>query len=323
MRRLAGVFAVGLLGGVLAAPAQAQIFTRPSTATATPAPSAPTPAPAAQPAPTPTPAAAPAKPPCANPDALGIGRVVEIDTTGGPGFGFEHFKQLDFLRDKEVVLTFDDGPWPENTPSVLKTLANECTTGIFFPIGKHATYYPEILKQVAAAGHTIGSHTWSHANLNNKKITDDMAKEEIEKGFSAVAWALGKPPAPFFRFPALQHPPKMVTYLGDRNIAIWSCDLDSFDFKASKPETVIDTVFKKLTKLGKGIILMHDFQRHTAEALPALLRRLKAEGYKVVQVKAATTVKTLPEFDELLVKEAKLPTVTTRPVSSVVRTLSE
>ena len=89
---------------------------------------------------------APAKLPCANPDALGIGRVVEIDTTGGPGFGFEHFKQLDFLRDKEVVLTFDDGPWPVNTPSVLKTLADECTTGIFFSIGKHATYYPEILK---------------------------------------------------------------------------------------------------------------------------------------------------------------------------------
>ena len=129
----------------------------------------------------------------ANPDALGIARVVEIDTTGGPGFGFEHFKQLDFLRDKEVVLTFDDGPWPVNTPSVLKTLADECTKAIFFPIGKHATYYPEILKQVAAAGHTVGSHTWSHANLNNKKMTEQQRKEEIEKGFSAVKWALGAP----------------------------------------------------------------------------------------------------------------------------------
>jgi hypothetical protein len=98
---------------------------------------------AAAPAPVATPA--PARLPCANPDALGIARVVEIDTTGGPGFGFEHFKQLDFLREKEVVLTFDDGPWPLNTPSVLKTLADECTTGVFFPIGKHSTYYPEIL----------------------------------------------------------------------------------------------------------------------------------------------------------------------------------
>src|ERR1700676_1682390 len=143
---------------------------------------------APQAAPAPAPAPASAKPACANPNALGIARVVEIDTTGGPGFGFEHFKQLDFLRDHEVVLTFDDGPWPVNTPSGLKTLAEECTTGIFFPIGKHATYYPEILKQVVAAGHTVGSHTWSHANLNNKKLSEDQRKEEIEKGISAVKW---------------------------------------------------------------------------------------------------------------------------------------
>src|ERR1700754_2051858 len=133
--------------------------------------------------------------PCANPDALGVSRVVEVDTTGGPGFGFEHFKQLDFLADKEVVLTFDDGPWPGNTPAVLKALADQCTKAVFFPIGKHATYHPEILKQVAAAGHTIGAHTWSHANLNSKKLTEQRTKEEIEKGFSAVKWALGAPPA--------------------------------------------------------------------------------------------------------------------------------
>jgi peptidoglycan/xylan/chitin deacetylase (PgdA/CDA1 family) len=278
---------------------------------------------AAAPQAAPAPAPAPAKAACANPNALGIARVVEIDTTGGPGFGFEHFKQLDFLRDHEVVLTFDDGPWPVNTPSVLKTLAEECTTGIFFPIGKHATYYPEILKQVAAAGHTIGAHTWSHANLNNKKLTEDQRKEEIEKGFSAVKWALGASPSPFFRFPALQHPPEMVTYLGTRNVAIFSCDLDSFDFKASKAQTVIESVMKKVDKLGKGIILMHDFQKHTAEALPELMHRLKAGGYKVVQMRAKTPVQTLAQYDEEILKDAKLPTVSSRPVSSVVQTISE
>ncbi len=278
----------------------------------------------AAPAPVPAAAPAPAKPPCANPDALGIARVVEIDTTGGPGFGFEHFKQLDFLREKEVVLTFDDGPWPENTPSVLKTLANECTTGIFFSIGKHATYYPEILKQVAAAGHTIGTHTWSHATLTNKKLTEDQRKEEIEKGFSAVKWALGGvSPSPFFRFPALQHPPEMVTYLGTRNIAMFSCDLNSFDFKARNAQQVIDVTMKKLDKQGKGIILMHDFHKHTAEALPALLRKLKEGGYKVVQMKAKAPVQTLPQYDEEVLKDAKLPTVSSRPVSSVVQTISE
>jgi peptidoglycan/xylan/chitin deacetylase (PgdA/CDA1 family) len=285
---------------------------------------APAPAPAAA-TPAQMPAQAqPARAPCNNPNALGVARTVEIDTTGGPGFGFEHFKELDFLRDHEVVLTFDDGPWPENTPSVLKTLADECTTGIFFSIGKHATYYPEILKQVYAAGHTIGSHTWSHATLTNKKLTEDQRKEEIEKGISAVKWALGGPsPAPFFRFPALQHPPEMVTYLGSRNVAIFSCDLDSFDFKARNAQQVIDVTFRKLDKLGKGIILMHDFHKHTAEALPELLRRLKAGGYKVVAMRAKAPVQSLPQYDEMLLKEAKLPTVNQRPVSSVVTTVSE
>src|SRR5579864_6441048 len=257
----------------------------------------------------PQPATAPAQPKqaCANPDPLGLSRVVEVDTSGGPGFGFEHFKAYDFLADKEVVLTFDDGPWPANTPAVLKALAEQCTKAVFFPIGKHATYHPEILKQVAAAGHTVGAHTWSHANLNAKKMTEQLAKDEIEKGYSAVKLALGTAPSPFFRFPELQHGPAAMTYLGSRNIAMFSCDLDSFDFRAKNADQIINTVMTKLDKQGKGIILMHDFQKHTAEALPTLLRRLKAGGYKVVQMKARTTFQTLPEYDEALVKDMKVP----------------
>ena len=268
-------------------------------------------------------AAAQAKAVCANPDALGVARVVEIDTTGGPGFGFQHFKQFDFLTDKEVVLTFDDGPWPGNTPAVLKALADECTKAVFFPIGKHATYHPEILRQVAAAGHTIGAHTWSHANLNSKKMTEQLAKDEIEKGYSAVKLALGAAPSPFFRFPELQHGPAAMAYLGTRNIAMFSCDLDSFDFRAKNAEQIVNTVMTKLDKQGKGIILMHDFQKHTAEALPALLRRLKAGGYKVVQMKAKAPMQTLPEYDEAMAKEMKLPVASSRPVGSVVQTVSQ
>jgi len=270
------------------------------------------------------PAATAAKPACANPDALGVARVVEVDTTGGPGFGFEHFKQLDFLEPKEVVLTFDDGPWPGNTPAVLKALADECTKAVFFPIGKHATYHPEILRQVLAAGHTVGSHTWSHANLNGKKMTDQMAKDEVEKGFSAVKWALGTNPSPFFRFPQLEHNPQVMEYFGTRNVAMFSCDLDSFDFrKGATPDKVVNTVMTRVDKIGKGIILMHDFQKSTADALPVLLRRLKAGGYKIVQMKAKSTLSTLPEYDEALAKDMKLPTVSSRPVSSVVQTVAQ
>ncbi len=258
---------------------------------------------------------------CSNPDALGVSRTVEIDTTGGPGFGFEHFKQHDFLRNKEVLLTFDDGPWPVNTPAVLKALADQCVKATFFPVGKHATYYPEILKQVAEAGHTIGSHTWSHQNLAKKNMTPEQAKEEIEKGVSAVAISLGSAPAPFFRFPALQHPPELVTYLGERNIGMFSTDLDSFDFKARKPEQVINTIMAKLKKFGKGIVLMHDFQHVTAEAVPELLSKLKAEGYKIVHMRAKDPVKTIAQYDELVKKDQKLPTVSQRPTASVVRTV--
>jgi peptidoglycan/xylan/chitin deacetylase (PgdA/CDA1 family) len=263
---------------------------------------------------------APPTPKCENPRALGVSRTVEIDTTGGPGFGFEHFRQHDFLRNQEVLLTFDDGPWV-TTPQVLKALAEECVRATFFPIGKHATYYPEILRQVAAAGHTIGSHTWSHADLSRK--TQDEAIEEIEKGVSAVKWALEGQgsAAPFFRFPALRHPPELVSYLGQRNIGIFSTDMDSFDFKMRKPDQVIQSVLTKLKKNGKGIVLLHDFQNATAQAVPQLLAQLKAAGYKIVHMRPRDALVSLAKYDEELRKDQKLPTVSQRPTSSVVRTV--
>ena len=295
----------------------------PAAPAAAPAAAAPVaaPAPVAQPAAPPPPAIKAPAIACANPNAMGVSRVVEIDTTGGPGFGSQHFKSLDFLRDHEVVLTFDDGPWLNTTPAVLKALADQCLRATFFNIGKHATYYPEILKQVLAAGHTVGSHTWSHADLSKK--TPDEAKEEIEKGISAVHFYGGAQIAPFFRFPDLRHPPEMLTYLGQRNIASFSTDIDSFDFKIKKPDQLIKSLVGKLNKQGKGIILMHDFQKGTAAALPELLGQLKANGFKVVHMVPKDQVTTLPQFDEAVIKDQKLPTVSQRPTESVVRTISE
>jgi peptidoglycan/xylan/chitin deacetylase (PgdA/CDA1 family) len=310
-----------------------------------PAPNAPTtlaqaapraPAPAAAPPPPPPHVAAPAPASCpGNPNALGVSRTVEIDTTGGPGFGFEHFKSHDFLREGEVVLTFDDGPWPKNTVAVLNALAAHCTKAIFFPIGLHATYEPGILKQVAAAGHAVGSHTWCHQDLSktkgkcliNGKVqgVEYDPKEEIEKGISAVRWAVGGPTAPYFRFPALRQPPELITYLGQRNIAIFSTDFDSFDFKMRKPEQVRQAVMAKLKKHGKGIVLMHDFQHATGEAAAGLLADLKAGGYTIVFMKPKEPVKTIAAYDEMVMKQMKASTggAADRPTSSVVRTIGE
>ncbi len=266
-----------------------------------------------------------------NPNMLGVARTVEIDTTGGPGFGFEHFKEHDFLREGEVVLTFDDGPWPKHTPAVLAALRAHCTKAIFFPIGLHATYEPGIMKQVAADGHAIGSHTWCHQDLSKTKgkclikgkleVVEYDPQEEIEKGISAVRWAAGMPTAPYFRFPALRQPPELMKYLGERNIAMFSTDFDSFDFKMRKPEQVRQAIMTKLKKHGKGIILMHDFQQATAAAAADLLNDLKTGGYKVVFMKPKDSVKTIASYDELVMKQVKPSTGDGRPTSSVVRTV--
>ncbi len=264
--------------------------------------------------------AEPAQTKCANPNALGVSRVVQIDTTGAPGFGFEHFKAYDFLRDHEVVLTFDDGPWPWNTEHVLKALADQCTKAMFFPIGKHAGWHPEILKKVLAAGHTVGSHTWSHKDLST--LSADDAKTEFEMGVAAVSIALGdKPIAPFFRFPALKHPPEMLKYLATRNVGIFSTDIDSFDFKMRRPQQVVHSVISKLDKRGKGIVLMHDFQHATAEAMPEILKQLKAHGFKIVQVVGKTPLQPEKQYVAAVAKEIGGGLEDARPMSQVVKTI--
>jgi peptidoglycan/xylan/chitin deacetylase (PgdA/CDA1 family) len=261
---------------------------------------------------------------CDKPGGMGLSRIVEIDTTGGPVFGFGHLKQNDFLHDKEVILTFDDGPWPGSTAAVLKALADECLKATFFEIGKHATWHPEITKEVINAGMTVGTHTWSHKDLARKPYAKNLeqAQREIEMGNSAVHMAAaGGAVAPFFRFPDLQHPPQVLSYLAERNIAIFSTDIDSRDFKMRKPDQVVKSVMSQLEKRGKGIILMHDFHRNTAEALPELLHKLKAGGYKVVHMVPKGQLTTLPKYDEIVSHLDKLSANNMRPEKSVVRTI--
>jgi len=259
-----------------------------------------------------------------NPDALGTSRVVAINTEGGPGFGFQHYKFYDFLKPGEVVLTFDDGPLPTHTVTILKALKSHCVRATFFPVGKLAVGYPAILRRVAADGHTIGSHTWSHANLARKKMTLEKAKDEIEEAISGVKLGMGKAGAPFFRFPYLRDTPETIKYLGDRNIAIFSTDLDSFDFKGGSANKMVARVMRNLKKRGKGIILFHDIQPTTAKAMPILLRQLKRGGFKIVHLTAKSPVESLPEYDAKVAKNFKgRGAMAARPLSSVVETVSE
>lgn len=260
------------------------------------------------------------KPACNTPNALGVSRTVQIDTTGGPGLGMSQYRDYDFLQPGEVVLTFDDGPWPVTTPAVLNALAAQCVQAVFFPIGKHATWHPAVLKQVIAAGHSVGTHTWSHQNLATKSAQE--AKDEIERGISAITLMAGQPLSPFFRFPQLRQNAELKAYLAERNIAAFSIDIDSEDFRIHNAGKLVTSVMEKLKKKGKGIILMHDLHKWSAAAVPDLLAQLKAGGYKIVHIRAKDTLATLPDYDAAIQAELQpVKTSNARPISSVIQTV--
>jgi hypothetical protein len=198
---------------------------------------------------------------------------------------------------------------------VLEALAAHCTKATFFVVGRMAVADPEMVREYARLGHTIGIHTWSHANLHS--ITPLKARTEIELGFSAVQQALGKPVAPFFRFPYLADTKSMTTHLQERQVAIFSIDLDSKDFRTRDPGTVHRRVMGDLARAKKGIILFHDIQPSTARALPSLLADLKAKGYRVVHLQPKAEATTMPEFDVVAQRELdrRRATVAAQPLA--------
>jgi peptidoglycan/xylan/chitin deacetylase (PgdA/CDA1 family) len=242
---------------------------------------------------------------CDKPDAMGLSRIIEITTTGGPGFGAEeHFKGPDLLRDKEVVLTFDDGPRVGGTEPILKALDDQCLKATFFEIGQNAMAHSDVTRAVIAAGMTVGTHTWSHRNLAG--LPHNKAVAQIERGISAVTTAADGPIAPFFRFPDLQHTQRLVDYLGQRNIATISADIDSRDFTMHTPAPVVESVISQLQQRGKGIVLLHDLHKNTAEAVPEMLRQLKAGGYKIVHIVPTGAQTTLAKYNDI-VRHRKSP----------------
>jgi peptidoglycan-N-acetylglucosamine deacetylase len=236
------------------------------------------------------PAAAGAQQPCDASKGIGVARTIDVDATGGPWFGEPHGNP-DFLAPGEVVLTFDDGPSPHSTPPILAALAAECAKATFFIVGEMAVAYPDVVREVASQGHTIGTHTWSHANL--RWLASSTMKAQIESAFTEVEKAAGVPIAPFFRYPYLSSSDTAVAYLKARDIAQFSVDVDSSDWRIRNAQSVIRQVMARLNARGRGIILLHDIHPSTALAVPGLLARLKEKSYRIVHLRPATRVQPL------------------------------
>ena len=218
---------------------------------------------------------------CANPNALGTSRVIAVNPRVTPVVGNVDYGVRLPLAPGEVVLTFDDGPSPSSTHQVLKALADECARATFFMVGRQARAHPQTARQVRDAGHTIGTHTQDHPL---GRLHGSRATYEIDAGIASVSAALGRPPAPFFRFPGLYRTRESEHYLHQRGIMVWSVDVDSYDWKHNNTSVMLQSTVARLAARGGGILLMHDIKPRTAAVLPKLLTMLKSRGLRVVHV---------------------------------------
>ncbi|MEM7216446.1 MAG: polysaccharide deacetylase family protein [Pseudomonadota bacterium] len=220
---------------------------------------------------------------CRGGKGLGVSRTVTLNTSGGTRYGASHGGHRNFLKDKEVVLTFDDGPIPATTHKVLLELERHCTKATFFMVGRMAVNHPASVKKVLAKGHTIGIHSYSHRDLG--RTNGKNAIQDVDRSIRAINKAAGRKVAPFFRFPYLSENATVNSYLKRRGYGVFAIDVDSLDYRFSSPGSMVNRVMSELHRKGKGIILLHDIQKVTANGLGELLNRLKAGGYKVVHIK--------------------------------------
>ncbi|WP_283138623.1 polysaccharide deacetylase family protein [Rhizohabitans arisaemae] len=177
-----------------------------------------------------------------------------------------------------IALTFDDGPGPL-TDSLLDTLKRHDAEATFFVVGRKVVLQPETVRRIAAAGHEIGNHSFSHARLTS--LPDSAIRDELADTQHVIEQATG-------RKPRIMRPPYGAT---DHRVSLISADLGlaqviwnatSKDWKTRSRQAIIDRTLKHARP--DGVVLMHDTVPATVFALPTILRTLKQRGYHLVTV---------------------------------------
>ncbi|MES3038279.1 MAG: polysaccharide deacetylase family protein [Bdellovibrionota bacterium] len=225
------------------------------------------------------------------------------DTSGG------YYAWKGDVQNKEVVLTFDDGPSGDYTEKILEILRKASAKAMFFHMGRNVYTRPDIVKKVAAEGHSIGSHTMTHqclaqtelcgqknaeVKVGGRVLTPAESLQEIMGGHKALLDVLGWAD-PFFRFPYGYSTPELKKFLTFNSIAEFNWSIDSNDWKEQHPQDLVDGTMAQVNSAGRGIILLHDVQHRTAVALPLLLRTLYEQGYSIVLLKPKDeTIRTKP-----------------------------
>ncbi len=260
-----------------------------------------------------------------HPNAIGTSRTIVVDPRDHVRIGTMSYPETLPLAEKEVVLTFDDGPRPPYSTRILDLLAAECVKATFFVIGQQAREYPAVVRRIVDEGHNLGTHTQNHPYRGLRDIPAAQGLEEIQQGIDSAVAALGGPErlAPFFRYAGFGNTTESEAWLAERGIMVWGADFPADDWMRIGASEIVRRAMYRLQLKGRGVLLLHDIHPATAVALPSLLSALKAGGYKIVHVipSDATHPPTPTEpHDWLMVTGPHTPQAwpqTTRPLKSM------
>lgn len=214
---------------------------------------------------------------------IGVSRNLNLTHFKSQNFGSIGFQKLD-LKPYEVVLTFDDGPTEDVTPSIISILKSNCTNASFFMVGNNIEKNATIGREVLKSGNSIGLHSYSHLSMQD--LENEAQIEDFEHTRKVAKNAFGNKFAPFYRFPFLKKTDNLIKHANDNGFNIMSVDVIAYDWEANATsQTIINNVLNGLEKNNNsGIVLMHDNQKINIVTLPKLLDALKAKNYKIVKL---------------------------------------
>ena len=189
---------------------------------------------------------------------------------------------------KYIALSFDDGPNPETTPELLDILDEKKVKATFFMLGQNAEAYPDVVKQVHDHGHIIGSHSYSHPQLNT--LPADELEQQIKQTDKAIFEACGI-------LPRILRPPYGAIDADSAEVIgkpIIQWDIDSYDWESKNTAATIQQINQ--TVVPGGIILMHDIHPTTIEAVGTVIDDLRASGYEIVTTEHILSDQTKPLY---------------------------
>lgn len=186
---------------------------------------------------------------------------------------------------QEIAITFDDGPYPESMNQILDALREQGVKASFFLVGKHVRQYPDLVRRIVQEGHEVGNHSYSHPRLT--ELPFDLAQKEIKDCENAIVDACGVKPK-LFRPPGMKFNKQILDELQTMGYVTisWTNACKDFEIEDNGLDNVTPEVLadRLLTRMGNGAILLLHNTQETANALPLILVKLRAMGYKFVRV---------------------------------------